>query len=357
MTYPTTIVDSLTGTEFSAKRVARYHAALETLAAAVAQGNIPNVTYNETKETLNRLYDDAWDKIHNYESGGLIYLHPACHTLNSVAKALAKVPATTPHHAELTAFLAEIKPAIDAMNWLKGKDDAGNERIVKRLPKAPEDVQAKYLAPRASGTAARLVQDALIEVTTKAYDRLLANITDAYESHVTCYLTLRDEAVAKNPKGTGYQNLAPYRLFSRYAVEAKHIAELAVDRDGELHSDWQARVGARAKKDADFIRDQFVIKNLSKLDSIVDAKASTPTVTVQSYSLNLCSLEGTLLVTFPDGSRFSAKNQVVWGTSNRGNPFQRFPLTFHDVLLPGGVKMGKPCEERMNTVFVGKPET
>ena len=346
MTFSTTIIDQVAG--LSPRLIARYTAALATLTAATEAGEISNVSYGDVKDALNWTFDEAWGVIHNYESGDLCCLNPTCHTLASVQKRLAKAPSDTPHLVALQAFIVEIAPVAAALNGLKDK-------IVKRQPKAPEDVTAKYLAPRASDSAAKLVQDALLQVVADTYDRLLANITAGYEGYVTTYLKLRAEALAKNPKLTGYR-LSPYKLFCPYVQQAKHIASLATDSASELYPDWQARVAKEAKKDADFLRDQFVIKNLRKLDSIVEAKGNLTAVTVSSYRLDLCSLEGTLLVTFADGSLFTARNSVVWGTSNLGNSFQRFPLTFHDVKLADGSKMGKPCEERMNTVFVGKAE-
>ena len=99
---------------------------------------------------------------------------------------------------------------------------------------------------------------------------------------------------------------------------------------------------------------EFIVKNLTKLDSIVDAKGDVAIVTVISQNLGLCQLEGTLRVTFKDGALFDAKNSVVWTHSIHGKPFNRFPLTFHDVRFADGTKMPQPSEERMNTLFVGK---
>jgi hypothetical protein len=65
-------------------------------------------------------------------------------------------------------------------------------------------------------------------------------------------------------------------------------------------------------------------------------------------------LTGTLVFTFHDGSRFTVVNQVVFVVNDRGTAFNRFPLTFHDVIMPNGKPMGRPSEERMNTIFVGK---
>lgn len=66
------------------------------------------------------------------------------------------------------------------------------------------------------------------------------------------------------------------------------------------------------------------------------------------------SLRGTLRFFFTDGSSFVVQNSVVWSHSIYGKAFNRFPLTFHDVIMPDGSKMPRPSEERMNTVFVGK---
>jgi hypothetical protein len=111
------------------------------------------------------------------------------------------------------------------------------------------------------------------------------------------------------------------------------------------------KLRAMAVKDADEIRDAFVYKNAKKIVSIIDAKNNFKAIDIISDSISLGGLRSTLRLTFDDGSEFTAKLQAVFSTSVHGKHFLRHPLTFHDVKLPGGAKMGQPSEERMNEIF------
>jgi len=62
-------------------------------------------------------------------------------------------------------------------------------------------------------------------------------------------------------------------------------------------------------------------------------------------------LEGSIRFHFEDGSSFVAKNAVVWSQSSKGTVFSRYPLTFHDAILPDGSRMPRPDEAGMNEVF------
>jgi hypothetical protein len=100
------------------------------------------------------------------------------------------------------------------------------------------------------------------------------------------------------------------------------------------------------------IREDFVYKNLEKIASIVEAKGNYNTGKVISREINLAGLTGTLSFDFKDGSSFVVQNSVVWVENSYGTQFNRFPLTFHNVMMAGGKKMGRPSEQRMNEVFV-----
>jgi hypothetical protein len=118
--------------------------------------------------------------------------------------------------------------------------------------------------------------------------------------------------------------------------------------------DWQAILAAKATEVADNIRYDFVHKNFRKLASIIEAKGNFARGRVISHMINLAGLTGRLQFTFEDGSSFVAQNAVVHVRNQYGTQFSRFPLTFHDVKLPGGTPMRLPSEERMNSVFLGK---
>lgn len=112
-------------------------------------------------------------------------------------------------------------------------------------------------------------------------------------------------------------------------------------------------IADKATKMAELVRESFVAKNLKKLDSIVERKGDLKEAVIVSGDLSTSGLEGTLRFTFKDGSAFTCRNSVVFAYSVHGTPFNRFPLTFHNVTLADGTKMKSPSEEKMNTEFLG----
>lgn len=99
------------------------------------------------------------------------------------------------------------------------------------------------------------------------------------------------------------------------------------------------------------VQSRFIAKNLSKLTSIVSAKGGLSNAVVKHISSGSGNLSGEIIFSFDDQTSFTVRNQVVsvWGRK----PFQRFPTTFHDVVLAGGVKRKMMSEEEMNVEFAG----
>lgn len=112
---------------------------------------------------------------------------------------------------------------------------------------------------------------------------------------------------------------------------------------------------ALAKKDAAAMRDEFIFKVIEKIAPIVENKGNLVGVREVSNTIQVGRLSGMLEVDFADGASFVVDNNVVYSHSVRGRPFARFPLTFHNVVLPGGGRMKQPSEERMHSVFCAAP--
>jgi hypothetical protein len=236
---------------------------------------------------------------------------------------------------------------------LTRSETAGEGRIVKRQPKAPEDVKAKYLAPRAGDGARALVQRALNEAVDAQFQAFVQTFVVRYNAEVAALI-----ADLKAPlPADGIIRLEHVRLHRRALQERSPRRPVATSVDRWVAMTPEARDAAileRATRDAQEIRDNFVIKNLSKLDSIVEAKGDFEKITAIEHSLAMGTLEGHFLLTFKDGSSFEVRNSFVFVENQHGTRFHRFPLTFHNVRLSGGNALASPSEERMNTVFVGK---
>ena len=104
-----------------------------------------------------------------------------------------------------------------------------------------------------------------------------------------------------------------------------------------------------ATKAAEEILLEFKGKIISKLSDVL-LKSAHPKINVINSSVNFGTLEATLKFEFTK-SRFTIKTQAVsvWQTTK---PFTRFPLTFHDVVLPNGEKLKNPSESKIKKIEI-----
>lgn len=324
------------------------------------------------------------------------FFHPTAHLNAGQIKKIKAFPAD-PAWAIMLPFLEEIAPICDAITTLKDK-------VVKRQPKSEEEKRAiKFTPPPATTASAQKVADLLAEVVTKSFDELLKSYEDSYLGSLAGFLKAQKKAEAdkthslNEPEGMNRDGTIKYEEYYSLrwhctvnkADKLKNVTEnrgyrnrIKIDMAGQtvsllskaMRSGWtggsvysgeykeivapdaEEKMKAEAFKDADELRQLFIDKNLKKIVSIVEGKGEgqMTEAKVVNTEVSLRSLEGELYFAFADGSSFRVKNSVVWSMSVLGNPFHRFPLTFHDVKLAGGVKMPMPSEARMNTVFLGK---
>ena len=352
------------------KRMANFEKAVATFEAAMAAGAIPNPTFIDAKDDISRAVEAGWDVITRQMPRDNSAVQAARWDLSdpysgvaafvrSNIKKLAKTP-DDPFFSLVRAYIEEVRPLADLIGGLKDK-------IVKRQPKPVEDRKAKYAAPVAGRTAIGQVKALMEEVTVGAHNELKAHWVNVFTRKLNLYLTVQEKVNAAD------KSISPYGVFGDRRSEyfspdvssivdrmTKDGGRITVVVDGKEKSVQKFEalpnaaeiVDEAAGKIADEVRENFVYKNLEKLDSIVDVKSDLVKGEVIGREISLGGLRGTLRFYFSDGAAFTVQNSVVWSTSVHGLSFQRFPLTFHDVVLAGGKKMGRPSEERMNTVFV-----
>ncbi|CAE6821290.1 hypothetical protein R70006_06210 [Paraburkholderia domus] len=337
--------------------------AVHDFAAGLQAGEIPNPVWTEAKQDINNALRDAFskqigdrffrgiDRSSTPDAVREIYFrsHPELHTIGSWNKRLANFKIEHPVVTAMRTFLAEVTPLGEASDRLKGM-------VKKRQPKPVEEHQTRFVPRPASEGSIRMVRGALESITQQAYDGLRDGFVNRYTQAVAKYL----EGHKK-----GERPESPYAFYmsgNRTDWESYQITERCVDYTGRPTRDGGARrkpdadaiIADTAEKRATEIRDAFVVKNLRKLASIVDAKANLKTVSIVSFGVDLASLRGRLQLSFADGSRFDAQNSVVWSRSVHNTPFLRFPLTFHDVVMPDGAPLKQPSEEKMNSEFAGR---
>lgn len=391
----------------------RFAQALPLLAQGLADGAIANQDFIQAKDSVNRALERAWEAIEDQNRdlfnmyarerngekidekmmslmGGVFY--PQAHTMAGQLKKLEKLPNDRAVEIALK-FWREVQPLGAAINALKDK-------VVKRQPKSEEEKRAeRFTPPRASTKAAEQVHALLEEVVNMHFEALVTSFTTRYMRSLNDFMKAqkaaegdktKNEPRQSKPNGErdyeSYYSLRWHCTVNKEEIERNYTEKRSVfNREKPMvaagtvallshvmkpgwvngyHSEYRemvdpdapAKLAEKARKDADELRQMFIVKNLKKLVSIVEGKGDGQMVEAKviDSTVRLDSLEGVFYFAFADGSSFTAKNSVVWSTSTLGKEFARFPLTFHGVKLAGGVNMGSPSEKRMNTVFLGK---
>ena len=217
--------------------------------------------------------------------------------------------------------------------------------MAKRQPKPVEEQKIGYHPPVVSTEAEKMVVALLEGVTETAYTKLVAAITDHMHTELRAFV----EAVKDDAKLTSYD----FFIKNRKRFPNHLMYEMADKVVGLTDISLIAVVfWGKATAIANEYRTNFVHKNFRKIASIIEAKGGYSDAKVLDHTVDLTGLSGTFMFKFADGSSFTTVNKVVYSVSILGTPFNRFPLTFHEVVMPDGTKMGQPSQERMNTVFV-----
>ena len=357
------------------RRPSQRESFLTTLASveqAHRAGAIANPVYVEVKAAINRALETVISAIRMatlYGHGDLpsevrtfdyavetsnLYLH----TVPGKLKKAEKLAVDHPYCTTLIAVLRELLPLSVLMEALKGM-------AVKRQIKPVEERRPGYHPPQVSSEAQRQVVTLLEEITEASYTTLRDGLVSAYANWLQDYLEHADIASANgeilSPKDYYVNERLRQRRMPSYAklgIVTLTTTTATVKVGQPLvfvrKPDWQALLTAKATQVADDIRNDFVRKNFRKIASIVEAKGNFVKGRVLSNTVDLDGLTGRLQFEFADGSSFEAQNAVVFVVNQYGTQFNRWPLTFHDVKLPGGVPMKLPSEQRMNSIFLGR---
>jgi hypothetical protein len=358
-----------------AKSLERFGQQLAVVGTSLESGSISNPAYKDAKSIINRCIEDAfkdainakytyhgkWESLSTQEYELTWEVKPQLHTILGNIKRIEKTKLDTPMVREMLAFLNEAKPLAEA--FAKLKDMVTVRSPVTRV--SPTDaMRQKYSAPSAAKSTQKMVIDVLTKAVDGSYEALVARIIERYMMMVDKYEALLDAAEdGKFPSPS-----AAFMTGARPNQEGFLVATMAFESPDHIRSggrffktrpvriaNMEEKLNENARLLASEIRENFIFKNLVKIDSIIEAKNNLKEIEALSTSINMGVLKGDFRLKFEDGSSFMISNSVVWGTSKYGRVFQRFPLTFHDVVMPDGSKMAQPSEEKMNTIFVGKP--
>lgn len=377
-----------------ARRIKSLQQAILDLNQGLEDGEIPNKTFTDAKQSVRSIFEDGYksfventpallalkDRPHGEAVRELLDgsygSYPEPHTLAGKMKKVAKLPQDDPAVIIGTAFLKEILPLAEAIQFLKDK-------TVKRQPLTEEQRrERKFTPPPATTKAQAVVQKVLEDAVNASYEQLLSNLTDEYTTYYSGFLAAQKKAdtdqTLNEPKyrsSTEFESIyAPrwhctFDLHGQKVINHRKLRVISqTTKAGYVGEDYNSEyrylplpnaleiIAGIAKNDADEIRAFFVVKNLKKIATILEAKGDAlfDGAKVVQNTISLGGLQGEIEFSFKDGAGFRVTNSVVWVMNSYGTEFNRFPLTFHDVVLPGGAKMKSPSEKRMNTVFLGK---
>lgn len=248
-----------------------------------------------------------------------------------------------PFYPALRAFVAEMAPLAEAGDLLKGM-------AVKRKIKTDEEkaAEARYVPPMVDRHAEAALRGAFEKLTDDNYVALAHQIETRLRASLDRFMEAFGEGGGEDERR---------RIYSR-DIEARTIGMRCAEGTGRstyrLRADADQTIVQMATEQADMMREQFVVKNMRKLASIVDGKGDFERIEATSNNLSLSNLTGRFRLDFADGASFSIENSVVLNYSALGKPFLQFPLRFHDVCLGSGERLSMASEEWMNEKFAGR---
>lgn len=118
----------------------------------------------------------------------------------------------------------------------------------------------------------------------------------------------------------------------------------------KLHKDAKSKAERMAKSNVSGILAKFEAKGYDKLSKIVD-RVGSPSKTSFTTSIAGNTLQSDIKVEFKSGAKFTFRTQIVYGMSDSGKWFARYPGTFHDAITGDGSKIKKASLAKMEKEF------
>lgn len=303
----------------------QFAGALDEINKGVEAGEIFNPRYNEAKDSLNRAFDAAFRKIQNIDVSSSYRRNMAGNPLPKdlefldlsnyditlfkvpgIMRRVEKIRSTDPIVDFYVPFLREIAPLAEVMADLKGK-------VVKRIPKTEEERrQERFVPPTPSSDAVAQVQGILEGIADRAYQELLAGFIKYNNRVYDDFVRSREEAKSDRTmnKPRRFDPMVyddSYSVYWHFTDQDTYRATSG--RKGMVDSiglgliqpverlpepEARAALAKEAEISAKEIRDSFVVKNLKKLASIVEAKGNFVSATVVFEDVDLRGLTGTI---------------------------------------------------------------
>jgi hypothetical protein len=204
------------------------------------------------------------------------------------------------------------------------------------------------------------VEKLLRDMVESKFQEVAAYWTKQHEEALNIYLRIQ-EAAWESEKDKKFPQWNDYKLFQEQPMLGwfRSFIGQATEPDLTRGMDmgWVARRTDVTKIAEKFghnvawsLRESFVHKNAYKLSLIVRAKGNLGQSTVTRINRG-DDFGGEMRFTFKDGSKFTVRNKTVFKLSPLQKPYEQYPTTFHNVVMPDGSAMGTPSEKRMIEVF------
>jgi len=346
---------------------------LANLQAAREAGEVWNADFKEWKRRMDTGFDKAihevtWKAIQRfkqendrdmirmqkyneaYEYGSMSFVKDSASLLKKLAKTAKKRQPDTIVEEHLTLLENALKqwlPIHELLQDLKPMIKKGRRNVGEGKP--------VYQPPPARAVDLTKVRTVLEEVVNDARARYVTRIREWLYSGVERYFDKLKEETEDTEGRAIMLKHSPRRLM-RDGAEFLYGDMIEFDRSLEtfvLKGNHPQLAQEIAEREADAIREQFLTKNMAKMTSLIGEKGvAVDKAVVTSGEFNAWSFEGEIRVTFDDDTAFTVRNKIVTSVSNRGNRFNRFPTTFHDVKFPDGSVQRMRSEKQMNEEWV-----
>lgn len=358
-------------------RVEKARTAIEELEDGLERGEIPNANYVRAKEMIGRAVEEAWEKAvmdrfifnRDHQPADEIEAErlrevgyasrPAPHTMNALRRKVDLLGDTVAGTA-IAGFLSEIEPLMEQLG-------RGKEIAVKRLTGDAAREARAAASPLAIVSAPVLthVEGILRELTAAVRGQMVTQLDERGARMLQRYLKEQDafHAEPQTPRSAA-RGFGPLEFSIRIgggksAPDVRMLLDALVARTGgnsketryAARADHQERLHKLSQERVEEICAAFTHRNLLKLSPIFEAKGGNPELVVVGNRINPAGMEAHLRAQFGDGSSFDMRTSVVWSQNQFGTVYARYPVTFHDVILPDGGRMSTPSEARMQEVF------
>jgi hypothetical protein len=334
-------------------------AQVEAISAAVAEGRITKISFDEIKSKLNNILELLRAGARGTESTFIdetFSSHYINHLNGTIKKLSAFKGVKSAHLIEVIEVLKDFGVLVDAFHGLKDKvvtsrqvRDAKAE-VATSLKKALLSKVDVATATSAIADFVAKINDELVTSLTNNLRRAIARISDAVDSldgkailrkeyetlvgfdMMTAQSVLKSEVVGKNRYSTTESRV--YTMLPKADIEAFITKEVEYNR-AQIVGHFQAKL-------------------TDKTAQILSEKGNLKSVTVVEYTVRSGIIESDINYEFNDGSKFSINLQIVWVRNSNNTTFYRTPLRFYNVkyMADGAlVTMKQPTEEKMYEFF------